>query len=58
MANTSVEVFKDVMSQSISNVTDPRLSRHPDGHMIIQQLNVMLAKILQTANATTTLWLV
>lgn len=56
MTKTSPDVFKELFHQAISVLVDPRIKDHPDGPIIIQELNLALSRIVQKADATSVLW--
>lgn len=58
LSKMSADIFKDLFNQVISVVLDPRLSNYPDGNVIIQELNLSLAKVIQLGNPTNSLWYV
>jgi len=56
LVNTSVDVFKDFINQTICVVLDPRLEDHEEGSEAISRVNVVLGKVLLSGHLTNTIW--
>ncbi|KAF6039706.1 msps [Bugula neritina] len=55
LVNTSVDVFKDFINQTICVVLDPRLEDHEEGSEAISRVNVVLGKVLLSGHLTNTI---